>query len=182
MMLDMYPKERVQDCAYVPKQNPFDILNWFDSGNYFISWHAKLRNIWLQDGVRPQCFFASQPARSPTLSKIPLVKWKQRFAYLSSNHLLLQWRLNHVLLRTVASRCRGSCFTVNFCTPRRIMPAKKNTGASILKISTCIRIITIVWQETCAYGVKAQRNIRAGLSWTGWAWCQMGLGCNLQCN
>ena len=37
MMLDMYPKERVQDCAYVPKQNLFDILNWFESGNHFIS-------------------------------------------------------------------------------------------------------------------------------------------------
>jgi hypothetical protein len=37
MMLDMYPKERVQDCAYVAKQNPFDIINWFDSGNYFMS-------------------------------------------------------------------------------------------------------------------------------------------------
>jgi hypothetical protein len=52
MMLDKYPKERVQDCAYVPKQNPFDILNWFDSGNYFMSRQAKLQNLWLQGGVR----------------------------------------------------------------------------------------------------------------------------------
>jgi hypothetical protein len=48
MMLDMYPKERLQDCAYVPKQNPFDILNWFDRGNYFMSRRAKLQNLWLQ--------------------------------------------------------------------------------------------------------------------------------------
>lgn len=40
-------------------------------------------------------FFADRPRQSPTLNKIPLVRWSRRFAYVNSAHSALPPRLNH---------------------------------------------------------------------------------------
>jgi len=39
-------------------------------------------------------FFADDPRRSPTLNKLPLVKWDRRFAYVNSSHSILPPGLN----------------------------------------------------------------------------------------
>lgn len=96
MLLDMYPKGRIDAVAYQPGQNPLEIANWFDSGNYTILKNPHLRNLWIQGGPRARCFFPRNPAMAPALNKIPLVKWHRSYAYVSSTHALLPRGLNLV--------------------------------------------------------------------------------------
>lgn len=96
LMLDMYPKGGLGDHSYSAGENPFDTLCWFDRGNYVIQKKPDLMNLWIQGGVRARAFFASRPRRAPTMSKIPLVRWNRRYAYVSSTHSLLPRKLNLV--------------------------------------------------------------------------------------
>ncbi|WP_050527513.1 glycosyltransferase family 2 protein [Pseudorhodobacter aquimaris] len=96
MLLDMYPKGPINTQAYTEGQNPFEILQWFDSGNYTISRNKDFGNLWIQGGPRARVFFPDAPERAPALNKIPLVKWHWRYAYASSTHTLLPRGLNLV--------------------------------------------------------------------------------------
>ncbi|WP_416348460.1 glycosyltransferase family 2 protein [Gemmobacter sp.] len=96
MMLDMYPKGRIDEQPYAEGQDPFEIACWFDSGNYTIKRNNRLGNLWIQGGPRARTFFASRPERAPALNKIPLVKWHRSYAYVSSTHMLLPRGLNLV--------------------------------------------------------------------------------------
>lgn len=96
LLLDMYPKGPIDAEPYTQGQNPFDILGWFDSGNYQIRKNKRYGNLWIQGGPRARTFFADRPERSPALNKIPLVKWHRNYAYVSSTHMLLPRGLNQV--------------------------------------------------------------------------------------
>jgi hypothetical protein len=96
MLLDMYPKGRIDAETYLPGQNPMDIACWFDSGNYTIEKNKKLGNLWIQGGPRARVFFPDTPEKAPALNKIPLVKWDRRYTYVSSTHNLLPRGLNLV--------------------------------------------------------------------------------------
>jgi len=94
MMLDMYPKGRIDEQPYHEGQDPFEIACWFDSGNYTIKRNPRLGNLWIQGGPRARTFFAATPDRSPALNKIPLVRWHRSYTYVSSTHMLLPRGLN----------------------------------------------------------------------------------------
>ncbi|WP_421905689.1 glycosyltransferase family 2 protein [Mameliella sp.] len=96
MLLDMYPKGRIDQHPYEAGQDPLEIANWFDAGNYTISKNPQFGNLWIQGGPRARMFFADKPALAPALNKIPLVKWDRRYAYVSSTHNLLPRGLNQV--------------------------------------------------------------------------------------
>lgn len=96
LMLDMYPKGPLDAHPYEAGTDPFEILSWFDGGNYMIQKQKKLENLWIQGGPRARVFFAENPRRAPTMGKVPLVKWDRRYAYVSSTHSLLPRHLNHV--------------------------------------------------------------------------------------
>ena len=96
LMLDMYPKGALNAQTYQAGKDPFEILQWFDGGNYMIQRQPELQNLWIQGGPRARRFFADRPRRAPTMGKTPLVKWHRRFAYVSSTHSLLPRHLNHV--------------------------------------------------------------------------------------
>jgi glycosyltransferase involved in cell wall biosynthesis len=96
MMLDMYPKGKLDAECYEAGADPFERLCWFDGGNYVMQKKRDLHNLWIQGGVRARKFFAERPERAPTLGKTPLVKWNRRFAYVSSAHSILPRRLNLV--------------------------------------------------------------------------------------
>ena len=96
MLLDMYPKGRIDDVPYQRNQNPVDIAMWFDAGNYSISKNKKFGNLWIQGGPRARKFFSDQPWRAPALNKIPLVKWDRDYVYVSSTHTVLPRGLNLV--------------------------------------------------------------------------------------
>ena len=96
MLLDMYPKGRIDAQHYQPGQDPLEIASWFDPGNYTIQKNPDLGNLWIQGGPRARMFFADQPRKAPALNKTPLVKWHRRYAYVSSTHMLLPRGLNLV--------------------------------------------------------------------------------------
>lgn len=96
MLLDMYPKGRLDQTDYRAGQNPIEVASWFDSGNYTIEKNKKFGNLWIQGGPRSRMFFADTPAEAPALNKIPLVKWDKRYTYVSSTHNLLPRGLNLV--------------------------------------------------------------------------------------
>jgi hypothetical protein len=96
MLLDMYPKGRIDDVPYQRNQSPMDIAMWFDTGNYSIYKNKKFGNLWIQGGPRARKFFPNEPWRAPALNKIPLVKWDRNYAYVSSTHMVLPRGLNLV--------------------------------------------------------------------------------------
>lgn len=96
VMIDAYPKGRVNEGYYQPGTNPFDHLCWFDGDAYRAQRHRVFDNLWVQGGVRERVFFQDQPARAPTLNKTPLVHWRRGYAYVTSTHQMLPRRLNHV--------------------------------------------------------------------------------------
>lgn len=94
LMLDLYPKGPLGTQAYDPETDPAETLCWFDSGPYRARRQDPLGNLWVQGGVRERMFFADRPECSPTLNKIPLVKWNRRYAYVNSCHSALPRHLN----------------------------------------------------------------------------------------
>ncbi|MDW4498005.1 glycosyltransferase family 2 protein [Sulfitobacter sp. D35] len=96
MLLDMYPRGRIDAQPYRPGQDPVDIACWFDSGNYTISRNDLFGNLWIQGGPRARTFFAEEPYRAPALNKVPLVRWDRHYTYASSTHMLLPRGLNLV--------------------------------------------------------------------------------------
>lgn len=96
MLLDMYPKGKLNAQPYEAGQNPIEVAAWFDSGNYMMSRNPLFGNLWIQGGPRARVFFSEQPEKAPALNKIPLVKWDRRYAYASSTHMLLPRGLNQV--------------------------------------------------------------------------------------
>ena len=95
-MLDLYPEGPVGDADYRPGQDPLDVMPWFDRGNYTIRLQPRHRNLWIQGGVRARMFFSAEPRRAPTLNKIPLVKWRRNYCYVTSTHYMLPRPLNDV--------------------------------------------------------------------------------------
>ncbi len=96
MMLDMYPKGPISQHPYREGQDPLEIANWFDSGNYSMTRNPDYGNLWIQGGPRARMFFSDNPERAPALNKIPLVKWRREYAFVSSTHMLLPRGLNQV--------------------------------------------------------------------------------------
>jgi hypothetical protein len=96
MLLDMYPKGRIDAQPYSEGQDPMEITNWFDSGNYAIRKNKVFGNLWIQGGPRARMFFRDLPEKAPALNKIPLVKWEKKYTYVSSTHMLLPRGLNLV--------------------------------------------------------------------------------------
>ena len=87
LMLEPFPKGRIgseEDAR----------LDWIDVGPYRASRQYPLGNLWVQGGVRERVFFADEPSRSPTLNKLPFVKWNRRYCYVNSTHSMLPPSLN----------------------------------------------------------------------------------------
>lgn len=94
MMLDLYPDGPLSQSKYMPGDDPTESIPFFDAEGY--TWELKPQRslISIRGGVRKRVFFEEAPDHAPHLHKIPLVKWKRGFAYLSSAHDLLPRRLN----------------------------------------------------------------------------------------
>lgn len=114
MLIDVYPKGRIDEVAYQAGQDPLEIANWFDSGNYSISKNPAYGNLWIQGGPRSRVFFAETPKRAPALNKIPLVKWNRHYAFISSTHSLLPRGLNQVYETKGGEKASGALLHTKF--------------------------------------------------------------------
>ncbi len=114
MLLDMYPKGPIDQQPYRAGQDPLEIANWFDSGNYTIKRNWKFGNLWIQGGPRSRVFFTDAPEKAPALNKIPLVKWDRKYAYESSTHMLLPRGLNLVYDEWGGEKASGALLHTKF--------------------------------------------------------------------
>ncbi|WP_120499471.1 glycosyltransferase family 2 protein [Roseovarius sp. EL26] len=114
MLLDMYPKGRIDHVRYRAGQDPIKIAPWFDPGNYTIAKNREYGNLWIQGGPRARVFFHDQPENAPALNKIPLVKWDRRYAYVSSTHMLLPRGLNRTYDEWGGEKASGALLHVKF--------------------------------------------------------------------
>ncbi len=96
LMLDLYPKGPLDQCSYTPGQDPREVTEWFDPSPYRVVRQEPMGNLWVQGGARERVFYGDDPQRSPTLNKIPLVKWHRRYSYVNSTHSLLPPQLNRL--------------------------------------------------------------------------------------
>ena len=94
MMLELYPNGPI-GAGQMP-DNPLDLLEYFDAAPYRAVRQSPMQNLWLQGGVRERVFFQDNPRQSPTLNKVPLIRWNRRYAYVNSTHSLLPRKLNHL--------------------------------------------------------------------------------------
>ncbi len=116
-LLDMYPKGPIDAEPYRRGQNPFDIAQWFDAGNYTIERNWHFQNLWIQGGPRARMFFADNPYAAPSLNKIPLVKWHRSYVYASSTHMLLPRGLNRVFDDWGGEKASGCLLHAKFLSP-----------------------------------------------------------------
>jgi hypothetical protein len=114
MLLDMYPKGAMNAQPYAEDQDPFEIAQYFDSGNYAIRRNTWQGNLWIQGGPRARVFFADAPAKAPALNKTPLVKWHRSYAYESSTHMLLPRGLNLVYDQSGGEKASGCLLHAKF--------------------------------------------------------------------
>ncbi len=114
MILDMYPKGPIAAKPYREGQNPFEIADGFDSGNYMISKNPLFGNLWIQGGPRARTFFTDDPKSAPSLNKIPLVKWHRSYAYVNSTHMLLPRGLNLVYDSAGGEKASGCLLHAKF--------------------------------------------------------------------
>lgn len=114
MLLDLYPRGPLTAQEYRAGQDPLEILEWFDSGNYIVQVQPRLRNLWIQGGVRTRAFFAADPRRSPTLNKVPFARWHWRHAWHNSTHNLLPARRNAVFDETGGESISGVLLHTKF--------------------------------------------------------------------
>jgi hypothetical protein len=114
MLLDMYPKGRMNAHKYEAGDNPLDIAAWFDAGNYSFKRNETYGNLWIQGGPRARAFFPDRPEFAPALNKVPLVKWDKRYAYVSSTHNLLPRGLNLVYEQNGGEKASGILLHAKF--------------------------------------------------------------------
>ena len=91
-----------------------EIANCFDPGNYTFARNPKYGNLWIQGGPRARMFFADDPKKSPSLNKIPLVRWNRKYTFTSSTHMLLPRGLNKVYDQGGGEKATGCLLHVKF--------------------------------------------------------------------
>lgn len=114
MLIDMYPKGPIDAVPYQRHQNPLEIADWFDSGNYVYRRNPRYGNLWIQGGPRMRMFFPDQPGKAPALNKIPLVRWQRNYVYASSAHHLLPRGLNLVYDEWGGEKASGALLHTKF--------------------------------------------------------------------
>ena len=95
MMLDLYPEGPLSGAHSAPGEDPSKALPLFDTQGYTWDYQPRFGNISIRGGPRKRVFFADHPDHAPHLHKVALVKWKRRYAYVSSTHVALPRKLNH---------------------------------------------------------------------------------------
>lgn len=169
MLLDMYPKGRIDDVPYKRGQNPIEIASWFDSGNYTISKNHLYYNLWIQGGPRARMFFKDEPWRAPALNKTPLVKWNKHYAYVSSTHMILPRGLNLVYDEWGAKRPRAFCCIPNSLIPSAPRPKRSWPVVSIMPTVRNTEPTQKASQNSRNCGANGPKNTLTGASWRFWA-------------
>ena len=94
IMVDMYSNKPISETNYTNNQDPLEICPYFDGVGYSKQYSSNYKNLYVQGGVRQRVFACSKPESAPALNKVPLIKWKFGYAYVSSMHMAIPRHLN----------------------------------------------------------------------------------------
>ena len=86
LMVDTYGRNGIERTELKPGQNPFEVAAYFDDLVPSQRLNEKKGNIWIQGGVRMRAGFRNNPQCAPAINKVPLIKWRRGYRYLSSMH------------------------------------------------------------------------------------------------
>lgn len=93
-LLEPFPEGPVGTADAPPDASMIRQLPWIEPGPFRTRIARPRRNRITQGGVRERVFHADDPGASPTLNKLPLVRWHWRHVYVNSSHSMLPPRLN----------------------------------------------------------------------------------------
>lgn len=121
LMVELYPKGPLGAQEFAPGQNPLEVLTYFDAQGYRSTRQRPMQNLRVQGGVRERVFFEANPELSPTLNKLPLVRWRRGYVYANSTHSMLPPRMNHAYDGPTDQRLTGALLHTKFLpsTPAR---------------------------------------------------------------
>jgi len=89
ILLDMYSRSSIAATAYRQGEALLDSSPFFDPGPYAILRDSLFPTFELRGGPRARAFWTpTTPFFSPTVSKVPLVKWQRGYRYVSSTHYM----------------------------------------------------------------------------------------------
>ena len=94
LVVEMYGDRPTAGAGLDADDSPLDRLPYFDPLGYWVSDVGHHRNVVMRGGVQRRTLYAETPARSPSLSRIPLVKWSRFCAYVAGTRLMVPARLN----------------------------------------------------------------------------------------
>lgn len=90
VLLDMYSRGSIAQTSYVRGASLLEACPYFDAGPYHALKSPTFPGFELRGGPRSRLFCEGDNSHlSPTMSKVPLVKWKAGYRYASSTHYML---------------------------------------------------------------------------------------------
>jgi glycosyltransferase involved in cell wall biosynthesis len=89
LLLDMYSDRPVKDTVHGPAASLIDTCRYFDVGNYRIHPVETCPRFQIYGGVRERIFRdVDSQFHPPTISKVPLVRWRAGMRFIHSTHTL----------------------------------------------------------------------------------------------
>lgn len=94
LLLDMYPAVTIRDAMHDPALPLLETCNYFDRAPYQMRRTNHCPYFEIFGGVRERMFVQNQVQfHPPSISKVPLVRWKPGMQFLSSTHNLSDTKL-----------------------------------------------------------------------------------------
>jgi len=98
LLLDMYPGVAIRDATHDPIRPLLETCNYFDPAPYRMHRTNLCPYFEISGGVRERMFTQNRAQfRPPTISKVPLVRWKRGMQFISSTHYLSEVNLAPIL-------------------------------------------------------------------------------------
>jgi glycosyl transferase family 2 len=98
LLLDMYPGVPIRQTSHDPGRPLLETCNYFDRAPYQMRRTNVCPYFEIWGGVRERMFVQNRVQfHPPTISKVPLVRWKYGMQFLSSTHYLSEVKLAPIL-------------------------------------------------------------------------------------
>jgi len=94
VLLEMYGDQPAEHICLNAGEDPATKLRYFDAFGYSAPEPGRLSNVVVRGGIQRRALYRDNPEDSPSLNRIPLVKWRWYFAYISGRRLMMPARLN----------------------------------------------------------------------------------------
>lgn len=98
LLLDMYPGLAIRDATHDPNRPLLETCNYFDRAPYQMHRTNRCPYFEISGGVRERMFVQNRVQfHPPSISKVPLVRWKPGTQFVSSTHYLSDVNLAPIL-------------------------------------------------------------------------------------